>query len=109
MQTVRIDAHLQWRCLTAKGGNWVGVCDPLRITIQAGTWGELMEDIAHSLDAFFKELLTENELQTFLQNHGWTMVGPLPRALPKPADFRFDVPFFPVLMNSHGSQRDARQ
>ena len=93
---IRIDirASLPWMCVSTKDGNWVGVCDPLRLTVQSATWVELMEDIAHTLDAMLQDLLSSNELEKFLHDHGWTSVGPIP-AHPD-SDIRFDVPFIPV-------------
>ena len=48
---LHINGNVQWRCLRAKGGNWVAECEPLKLTLQAETWGEMMEDIAYTLDA----------------------------------------------------------
>jgi len=41
--TIRIDANLPWKCFTGKGGHGIGVCDALKLTVQAETWAELME------------------------------------------------------------------
>lgn len=68
---VELQANLQWAVLQGKGGNWVAVCDPLGLTVQGETWAELMEDIGHTLDALLKDLLSTNELNRFLSDHGW--------------------------------------
>lgn len=99
---IRVDAELNWQCVRATGGHWVGVCDPLRLTVQADTWAELMEDIGHTLDAMLRDLLSSNELDKFLRDHGWHVIGPIP-AHPS-MDIRFDVPFIPALVGAHGSQ-----
>ena len=108
MTLVRIDvkANLNWAVLRAKGGNWVAVCDPLGLTVQGETWAELMEDIGHTLDALLKDLLGTNELDKFFRDHGWTALSPIPR---RPEDVRFDVPFIPAMMASHGSARPVHQ
>ena len=108
MTLVRIDlkANLQWAVLQGKGGNWIGVCDPLGLTVQAETWAELMEDIGHTLDALLKDLLSTNELDRFLRDHGWTTLTAIPN---RPEDVRFDVPFIPAMMASHGSPRTLHQ
>lgn len=105
---VRIDANLQWRFTIGKGGNYVAVCDPLRLTLQAGTWAELMEDTSDVLNAIFLDLLSENKLDSFLRAHGWNMRGQVP---PHAENVRFDVPFFfvPEMANPHGSQKHVSQ
>ena len=90
MNIVKIKGRTEWRCFRAKGENWVAVCDPLGLTIQSETWATLMEDIAHTLNAMFSDLLKERELEQFLRNQGWRPVGRIPS---KPADIWFDLPF----------------
>ena len=103
---LRIDGRVDWRCLQGKGGNWVAVCDPLKLTVQAETWANLMEDIALTLDAVFKDLLISNELTKFLRDHGWALSGTIPN---RPEDVQFDVPFFAAMTGAHGSQRELHQ
>jgi hypothetical protein len=104
--TVRIEAKLQWGCFRAKGGSWIGVCDPLKLTVQADTWAELMEDIGHTLDAMLSDLLKTNELDKFLREHGWQVRGTIPH---RPKNVRFDVPFIPAIMAAHGQQASVHQ
>lgn len=107
LQLVRIEANLQWQCAPA-GEHWIGVCDPLKLTVQANTYGELLDDISNTLDAVFKDLLQTRELENFLRDHGWTLIGPFPHSL---RNVRFDVPFIPVpLMRvPHGQQAVLHQ
>jgi hypothetical protein len=65
-----------------------------------------MEDIGHTLDALLKDLLTTNELDKFLRDHGWTTLTAIPR---RAEDVRFDVPFIPALMATNGPARSIRQ
>ena len=106
LNVVRIQANLRWQCFAGRGGHWIGVCDPLKLTVQGDTWADLMEDIGHTLDAMLKDLLESNELEKFLRDHNWSMVGQVP--LRRKA-IRFDVPFIPALMGSHGSQANIHQ
>lgn len=103
---LRIDANLPWQCRQAKGGNWVAACDPLMLTLQAETWAELMEDIALTLDAMFRDLLSTNELERFLRDHGWSVSGTIPN---RQEEVRFDVPFFPAIVREYGSPRQLYQ
>ena len=59
-QIIRIDGNVQWKVIRTSNDNWVAACDPLRITLQSKTWAELMEDMALSIDAIFKEMLKSN-------------------------------------------------
>ncbi len=105
---VRINANLQWRYTIGKGGNYVAVCDPLKLTLQAETWADLMEDTSAVLNTIFHDLLSSNELDRFLRDHGWAVQGRVPE---DPENVRFDVPFFfvPELANANGSSRHLPQ
>lgn len=103
---IRINGQVRCNILRARGGNWVAICDPLKLTLQANTWANLMEDIAFTIDAILKDLLSSNELNKFLRDKGWRLIGRIPDSR---SDMRFDLPFIPAIKNSHGSQRSLRQ
>jgi predicted RNase H-like HicB family nuclease len=105
MPTVKVRGNVQWRVTETQGGNWLAVCEPLRLTLQAETYAELMEDIGLALDGMLRDLLETNDLQRFLLEHGWTLVGAIPA---RPEEVRFDVPFH-LLSVSHGQERDLHQ
>lgn len=90
MTVIQIQGKTEWKCFRARGGNWIAICDPLSLTIQSETWATLMEDIAHSLNAMFSDLLKSGELERFFRDHGWRPIGRIPS---RPADIWFDVPF----------------
>jgi hypothetical protein len=107
---VRIHANLKWDVLPTKDGNWIGVCDPLKLTVQAETWAELMEDIGLTLNAVLIDLLKSNELERFLGDRGWRVVGGvIPQRSDRPEDVRFDVPFVPTMMGENDPQRRVYQ
>jgi hypothetical protein len=99
---VQVQGNLAWQVTQGKGGNWVAVCDPLRLTIQSETYAELMEDIGLSLNALMADLLAENELDGFLKEQGWMPIGPIPS---EPSAVRFDVPFMAAMTEADGSAR----
>ncbi len=103
---IRVQAKVDWKCIQGNGGNWVAVCDSLKLTVQADTWADLMEDIGQTLDAVLKDLLASDELPQFLSDHGWALSGAIPS---RKEDVHFDVPFFPAMMGAHGSPRELRQ
>lgn len=90
MTVVKMEGNIELRYFRAKGGNWVAICDPLGLTIQAKTWANLMEDFTQSVNAIFTDLLKSQELLQFLRDRGWRLEGPIPS---RPADVWFDVPF----------------
>ena len=95
LDIIRIETNLPLQCFRGDGGNWIAICEPLRITVQSETWAELMEDVADSVDALFQELLSTNELPRFLGDHGWQLDSPIPS---QHGAIRFDVPFLPQIM-----------
>lgn len=92
---IRVQGNAPWTCFLSKEGVWIAICDPLKLTLQADTFGDLMEDIAMSLNAIFKDLLISDELGKFLQEHGWELAGQMPNSMD---DVRFDMPFIPAVV-----------
>jgi predicted RNase H-like HicB family nuclease len=102
---VRVDGQVGWHCVRGNE-NWVAVCDALKLTVQAETWGDLMEDIGDTLDAVLKDLASSNELPQFLTSNGWHLATPLPAQLNSVQ--RFDLPFTTVV-GSRGPQANVHQ
>lgn len=102
MVLLRVNGNVQWYITQGKGGNWVGICEPLKLTVQSQTWADLMEDIGLTLNGLMVDLLESNELPQFLRDRGWTLSGPIPNSQEV---VRFDVPFFPAMMGADGPQR----
>jgi hypothetical protein len=99
--TVRVRTKVPWAIRQAAGGNWVGVCVPLGLTLQSDTWASLMEDIGLALDALLRNLLESGDLDRFLRNQGWELASPIPK---RRENIRFDVPFIPELVPQHGAK-----
>jgi hypothetical protein len=90
MTLVHIDALISWRFhRTTKSENWIAECDDLGLTVQSSRFSELPEDISDTLELLFKDLVSDDKLDTFLSAHGWSR-EPLPS---DPSDAVFDVPF----------------
>lgn len=91
---VQVEANVQWKSIrTADGAHWVATCDPLSLTVQSESFAELMEDIALTLDAMLRDLLSTNELDAFLKNNGWQLLSQNVALASQAEDVRFDVPF----------------
>ena len=98
---VRIDGTVEWQIQIAAGGSYVGICDPLGLTLQAETWAAMMEEIGAVQNLLFKDLCETNELDQFLQDRGWRAQGePDVGAI-------FDLPFIPHLVEEHGQAAQA--
>lgn len=107
IQLIRVNANIQWKVSQGKGGNWIGVCEPLKLTVQSETWSELMEDIGLTLNDVMGDLLVSNELPQFLREQGWQLVG---GRIPESKDaVRFDVPFSAMMAQQHGPSREFHQ
>jgi hypothetical protein len=94
---VHMEGRIMWKIGRSKEGNWIAICDALKLTLQAETTAELMEDIALALDALIKELLSTGDLNRFMREQGWKMISPLPKTK-RLEDIYFDVPFSSTLM-----------
>lgn len=94
---VKVEGNVLWKVRQAQGGNWIAICDPLRLTLQSETYADLMEDIGLALDAMLRDLLESNDLERFLRDQGWKVAGAIPA---RQAEVRFDVPFYLLPVNS---------
>jgi len=105
MILVRVNANIPWM-VTQGTTDWVAICDPLKLTVQAETYSDLMESIGETLDAVLSDLLATNELDRFLSDHGWKLITPLPE---KRKNLRFDVPFIPAIMGTRDPYTGVHQ
>lgn len=91
MTLIKINAQIPWKYRETRSGNWIAECDPLGLVIQSARFSELTEDISDALALLFHDLLESDELDGFLNDHGWTRER---EALPaKSSDAQFEVPF----------------
>jgi hypothetical protein len=105
MNTVVINAQIQWMYRHGEGGKWVAVCEDLGLAIQSERFPELHEDIGDALDLLFHDLLNSSELDDFLTSHGWTRTD-LPAEL---SDAVFEVPYELLMAGKHGSETSFLQ
>lgn len=94
---VRVRSDVEWAVVEGTSGYWIGICEPLQLTVQSETYAHLMEDIGLTMDALLKDLIETNELDQFLLSHGWTLQGSYENA------DHFDIPFHTTRKSSYGS------
>lgn len=86
-----IKAQLAWRVFQSASDNWIGICDPLKITMEGATFQELTERINEALQLLMADLFETGELEDFLRRQGWRPMIDLSKV--DPANATFDVPF----------------
>jgi predicted RNase H-like HicB family nuclease len=102
---IQVQAQVQWRVGRSSSGNYIGVCDPLNMTMEGSTLEELEQNINESIQLLMSDLMESGELERFLQDHGWRAV-PDPRQQ-GPVEFR--LPYNLQVRNSRGSARALLQ
>lgn len=65
----RIRQMATWQIQRTENNLYVGVCDPLRLTVQADTWNELQELIEETMEVLIEDLHESDELDQFLVEH----------------------------------------
>lgn len=104
MSLVRVEANISFRAYRNQDGVWVAVSDPLGLTVEAESWGELFHSINDTMNLMLRDLLSRGQLRSFLRARGWTIVQP--RSLKPTSRVRFEVPFgvIPVAQDEHGQR-----
>ena len=90
---VQIKAHIEWMYTYDQQNHcWIAVCPPLKLTVEAESKGELDQSISEAMDMFFNELLSTNDLERFMTEHGWTAENEMPSKSSGAEEVFFDVP-----------------
>jgi len=91
MSVIRVQAQIRWRAFRDPKSNfWVGVCDPLKLTVQGETWSVLVESISDTLQIVLHDLVKTGNFDRFMESHGWKLQSPMPANTNR---LRFDIPF----------------
>jgi hypothetical protein len=103
----QIDARVEWKfARDSQSERWIGVCAALKVTAEADTWGEFCQTINEIQNELFRDLLEEGELQSFLLQHGWNPLTPIPS---QPTNVVFDMPAFMIPAAANDRTREIRQ
>lgn len=91
-RVIGVEANIVWRYFQDRESeNWIGICDPLKLTVEGETLPELNEAITEAMDLLFNEMLSSGGLNRFLKEHGWRLNAPAPERKTR-QDITFDVP-----------------
>lgn len=102
---VKVRGKLEWRTSrSATSQRWIGVCDPMNLTMEADSLDELFSVIGETMQLVLADLLADDELDEYLRERGWT-AGNLPQSRDV-SDIRFDVPWQLV---AESARRDSER
>lgn len=91
-QVIGVEGQIDWLYFQdAKSQNWIGVCPPLKLTVEGDTLPELNETMTEAMDLFFNEMLSTGDLDRFLKENGWRLNAPAPERR-RQQQVMFDVP-----------------
>lgn len=103
---VQIKAQIDWMYThDQQTGSWIAICPPLKLTVEAESKPALDESISESMDMLFNELLSTNDLDRFLAEHGWSAEDALPSS--RDEEVCFDVPLNTRRVSAHDLQAIA--
>lgn len=107
---VQINANIQWLFTKDEpSGQWIAVCNPLKLTMEGDTYGELMENLNQSIQLLFESLVSSGEFDQFLRDRGWSAQHQVTIADIQSQNVRFDVPFELIARNGRDSSRATYQ
>ncbi len=95
-EVVRIKGSLHCKVWQSDNGVWIGACDAPLMTLQAGTWAEMMDAIHDGLEMALQDLVDTGDFEQFLDEQGWIVDRPLDIG----TETEFDLPFVPELVGA---------
>lgn len=109
-QAIKITANVQWTyALDPESNRWIGVCEPLQLTVEGETQAILMESITETMDALMHDVWETGDLTEFLRRHGWAMESDIPARPDDGKDYWFDVPIDLIAQAQNDSARKVYQ
>lgn len=107
---VKLHGNFQWLVYRrVEGGRWIGMCEALNLALEAESLDELHSVIYEGTDLLMRDLLEDNEIESYMTERGWKIVG-LP-ANNKEQNVRFELPNIDwrFVRSIDGSERGAYQ
>lgn len=103
-QIIKIQANVGWKVFRSPTSKrWLAVCDDLNICLEGDSETELRSLIPEALHLMMFDLLSDQELDQFLREKGWSasMIPVRPEA-----EIKFDVPWHII---AEGARRDSQR
>jgi len=104
IQVVKIEGNVQWKAIQTRSGKWIGVCDAINLVLEADSLDELHSLIPEGLHLLLRDLVKDNEFDSFLREQGWSTNAD---RVPKDENVEFDLPWH--LLVPGGKIDSARQ
>ena len=105
---IALQANIQWRATQSPTSKrWIGICDPMNLSMEADSLDELHSIVGETLQFVLADLLHDNELDAYLRERGWQVIGQQPIATN--AKVHFQVPWELVVRDAGDSPRSANQ
>lgn len=102
---IEVEAAVEWKAMRgASNGTWIGVCDALNLSVEAGSEDELRSLIPETMHLLLIDLALDNEFDAYLRERGWRSTGLPDRQEIESAQFQ--VPWH--LMMPEGKYGSAR-
>lgn len=104
---VTIQANIPWHAVpSSTSKRWIGVCQPMNLTIEADSLDELHSIIGETMQLTLLDLLQDDELDGFLRTHGWAASN-LPQGRRTGEDVAFNVPWELIARGHLDTERRA--
>ena len=71
IDAIGIKGTITWHVFQSEHGNWIGICDPLGLTMEGPTIDKLNLNIQDAVQSILERLLKEGELEKFFSDRGW--------------------------------------
>ncbi|MBI4229892.1 MAG: hypothetical protein HY608_03565 [Planctomycetes bacterium] len=73
---VPVHGRVEWKIFRdPASGDYVGVCDPLKLTASGRTLEAVRKEIVEVLSYFLQDAYQDGDLDEVLRSHGWSIVG----------------------------------
>lgn len=102
--TIEVESALQWTAVHTRSGVWVAECEALGLTMEGDSLDDLHGVIGEACGALFADLFEDDELDEFLESHGWRADNLAD--VPAGQEVEFEVPWYLVAPGGpHGTAR----
>jgi len=88
---VQTDGPVQWHVNLSVSGQWIGVCDPLGLTEEGRSLGDLRQNIERSIQRLMEDLTSTGEFESFLRKRGWRGMPATGQLQQDPAQYRMPI------------------